>query len=57
MNGCGAMENMKTEKIQELVTRDQWIEAFPIMHQLRTALTLERYLRILEEMRKAGYTS
>ncbi|MGN4127798.1 hypothetical protein ACMGD3_22770 [Lysinibacillus sphaericus] len=51
------MENMKTEKIQELVTRDQWIEAFPIMHQLRTALTLERYLRILEEMRKAGYTS
>ncbi|MGE7090561.1 GNAT family N-acetyltransferase [Lysinibacillus sp. NPDC048646] len=45
-----------TEKIQELTTYEEWVEAFPIMHQLRPELTLERYLILLADMRKDGYT-
>ncbi|WP_369436039.1 GNAT family N-acetyltransferase [Lysinibacillus fusiformis] len=45
-----------TEKIQELTTYEELVEAFPIVHQLRTELTLERYLILIADMRKDGYT-
>ncbi|KOR85857.1 acetyltransferase [Bacillus sp. FJAT-22058] len=43
------------ETIQELTNKEQWLEAFPIMNQLRTDLTQKTYLELLEEMRKDGY--
>ncbi|MES1042499.1 GNAT family N-acetyltransferase [Peribacillus simplex] len=43
------------ESIQELTKKEQWLEAFPIMNQLRTDLTQKTYLELLEEMRKDGY--
>lgn len=45
-----------TETIQELASRAQYLEAFPVMNQLRTELTEETYLALLEEMKKDGYT-
>lgn len=48
------MEHAK-EIIQELATEEQWLEAFPIMNQLRTDLTPETYLYLLASMRKEGY--
>ncbi|GAA0317567.1 GNAT family N-acetyltransferase [Bacillus carboniphilus] len=45
-----------SEKIQELQTQEQWLEAFPIMNQLRTDLTHETYFELLKEMQKDGYT-
>jgi GNAT superfamily N-acetyltransferase len=44
------------EKIQELTLQEQWIEAFPVINQLRTDLTEETYLELLQEMQKDGYT-
>lgn len=44
------------EAIQELTDKEQWLEAFPIMNQLRTDLTQTTYLELLEEMRKDGYS-
>ena len=44
------------EKIQELTLQEQWIEAFPVIKQLRTDLTEETYLKLLQEMQKDGYT-
>ncbi len=43
------------ETIQELTNKEQWLEAFPIMNQLRTDLTQKTYLELLEEMREDGY--
>ncbi|MEK4522485.1 GNAT family N-acetyltransferase [Psychrobacillus sp. FSL W7-1493] len=43
------------ETVEELSTRDQWTEAFPLMNQLRTDLTLETYIDLLQEMQKDGY--
>ncbi|MEY8734404.1 hypothetical protein AB9M92_19410 [Peribacillus frigoritolerans] len=43
------------ETIQELTNKEQWLQAFPIMNQLRTHLTQKTYLELLEEMRKDGY--
>ncbi|MDQ0882180.1 GNAT superfamily N-acetyltransferase [Peribacillus sp. V2I11] len=43
------------ETIQELTNKEQWLEAFPIMNQLRTDLTQKTYLELLEEMRMDGY--
>ncbi|MGE6719913.1 hypothetical protein ACQKGD_21525 [Peribacillus frigoritolerans] len=43
------------ETIQELTNKEQWLEAFPIMNQLRTDLIQKTYLELLEEMRKDGY--
>ncbi|UOE53424.1 GNAT family N-acetyltransferase [Cytobacillus oceanisediminis] len=49
------VNNSKVESIQELTDKKQWLEAFPIMKQLRTDLTEKTYLDLLEEMRKDGY--
>lgn len=43
------------ETIQELTNKEQWLEAFPIMNQLRRDLTQKTYLELLEEMWKDGY--
>ncbi|MFE4077764.1 hypothetical protein [Peribacillus sp. YIM B13477] len=48
--------NSTVETIQELTDKEQWLEAFPIMNQLRTELTQKTYLELLEEMRKDGYS-
>lgn len=45
-----------SENIQELSYKEQWIEAFPVMKQLRTELTEDTYLELLQEMKKDGYT-
>ncbi|MBD7942593.1 GNAT family N-acetyltransferase [Psychrobacillus sp. Sa2BUA9] len=47
--------NSSLEIISELTTKDQWIEAYPIMKQLRTDMTLEAYIDLLQEMQKDGY--
>ncbi|MHA6260792.1 GNAT family N-acetyltransferase [Sporosarcina sp. CAU 1771] len=43
------------ETILELTNREQWLEAFPVMNQLRTDLNEETYLELLNEMMKDGY--
>ncbi|WP_043933820.1 GNAT family N-acetyltransferase [Bacillus sp. EB01] len=43
------------ENIQELTSQKQWIEAFLVLNQLRTDLTEESYLELLEEMQRDGY--
>lgn len=43
------------EKVDELITEDQWRKAFPIMQQLRTDLSLSTYMESLIEMTKEGY--
>lgn len=42
--------------IKQLTTQEEWVEAYAIMVQLRTELTLENYLQLLEEMMKDGYS-
>lgn len=49
------MVNSTLENITELTDSAQWIEAFPIMKQLRTDLTEETYLDLLRDMSKDGY--
>lgn len=44
------------ENIQKLTSQEQWIEAFPVLNQLRTDLTEESYLELLQEMQRDGYT-
>ena len=44
-----------SEYIKELTTRQQLITAFPVLNQLRTDLTEESYLDLLQEMQKDGY--
>jgi GNAT superfamily N-acetyltransferase len=41
--------------IKQLLTNDEWIRAFPIMKQLRTKLTPEMYIDLVQEMKKDGY--
>jgi GNAT superfamily N-acetyltransferase len=48
--------NSAVETIKELIDEEQWLEAFPVMNQLRTDLTRETYLELLGEMRKEGYS-
>lgn len=43
------------EKIIELIDQDQYLEAFPILKQLRTDLTEESYLELLKQMKQNGY--
>ncbi|WP_349408531.1 GNAT family N-acetyltransferase [Pseudalkalibacillus sp. SCS-8] len=43
------------EKICELTTEDQWIQAFPIMNQLREDLSLDTYIDLLTDMTNQGY--
>lgn len=44
-----------SEFIEELTTQEQLKEAFPILKQLRTDLTEESYLELLQGMQKDGY--
>ncbi|MGA4722160.1 GNAT family N-acetyltransferase [Fictibacillus nanhaiensis] len=43
------------EHVSELTTEKEWIEAFPIMNQLRTHLNFDSYLQLLQKMKKQGY--
>lgn len=47
--------NSSIEIIQKLTSKEQWIEAFPVMRELRTDLTEETYLELLEQMQEDGY--
>jgi len=49
------MTNSTLETISELINIKQWLEAFPIMKQLRMDLTEETYIELLQEMSKDGY--
>ncbi|SES44698.1 GNAT family N-acetyltransferase [Psychrobacillus sp. OK032] len=49
------MANSTLEIISELTNKKQWLEAFPIMKQLRTDLTEETYIELLQDMSKDGY--
>ncbi|WP_419880527.1 GNAT family N-acetyltransferase [Peribacillus sp. B-H-3] len=49
------MTNSTLETIFELTNTKQWLEAFPIMKQLRTDLTEETYIELLQDMSKDGY--
>lgn len=46
---------MSKDHIVELTTIEQWNEAFPIMNQLRTDLTIDSYLELLSQMKSEGY--
>lgn len=43
------------ECITELTTIEQWVQAFPVMKQLRTDINKHTYLNLFSEMRKEGY--
>jgi GNAT superfamily N-acetyltransferase len=49
------MANSTLETISELTNTKQWLDAFPIMKQLRTDLTEETYIELLQDMSKDGY--
>lgn len=40
--------------IKQLVTDEEWIHSFEVMKQLRSDLTLERYMELAHDMRKGG---
>lgn len=42
-------------RIQELREETQWIEAFPLMSQLRTELHVDEYLKLIKKMTSEGY--
>ncbi|MFF2176660.1 GNAT family N-acetyltransferase [Lysinibacillus sp. NPDC058147] len=44
-----------TVTIKQLKTQQEWKEAYAVMVQLRTELTLEKYLLLLKEMIQDGY--
>ena len=44
-----------TETIMELISVEQWEEAYPIMKQLRTDLDKHQYFELMDLMRKDGY--
>ncbi len=44
-----------TMHFQNLTTRQQYMEAFPILSQLRTDLEENTFLELLQEMQKDGY--
>lgn len=45
---------MNTE-IQELKTRAEWEEAYPVMHELRLHLDMGAYLALIDQMVPEGY--
>ena len=49
------MTNSTSEITYELTNVQQWLEAFPIMKQLRTDLTEEQYIELIQDMSKDGY--
>ncbi|MBO8173320.1 MAG: GNAT family N-acetyltransferase [Bacillaceae bacterium] len=42
-------------QMKELVTREEWEKAFPIMNQLRTNITCEEFLALGKDMSEQGY--
>ncbi|MFJ7916282.1 MULTISPECIES: GNAT family N-acetyltransferase [unclassified Lysinibacillus] len=44
-----------TIAIKQLTTQQEWMEAYYVMVQLRTELTVEKYLQLLKEMTQDGY--
>ncbi|MFJ3390717.1 MULTISPECIES: GNAT family N-acetyltransferase [Lysinibacillus] len=44
-----------TIAIKKLTTQQEWMEAYYVMVQLRTELTVEKYLQLLKEMTQDGY--
>lgn len=44
-----------SRKIKELTTLEERLAAYPVMHELRTHLSKEEYLVLLEEMIPQGY--
>jgi GNAT superfamily N-acetyltransferase len=46
---------MSETEIRELVSTAEWLEAFPVIKQLRNHLDEERYLEYLEQMTANGY--
>jgi GNAT superfamily N-acetyltransferase len=46
---------MTDAQIQELETEEEWLDAFPVMSQLRTHLDVNSYLNYLREMTDDGY--
>lgn len=46
---------MDDVEIRELESEQEWLNAFPVMKQLRTHLDEERYLDYLERMTANGY--
>ncbi|MDV4150731.1 GNAT family N-acetyltransferase [Clostridium sp. AL.422] len=41
--------------VKELLNKDEFLKAFPIMKQLRTHLIEETYLNLILDMKKEGY--
>ncbi|SER55105.1 Acetyltransferase (GNAT) domain-containing protein [Gracilibacillus ureilyticus] len=46
------MINSVSEQIKELVTKEEWIEAFPVMKQLRTHLDKDLFIKIVQEAKE-----
>lgn len=46
---------MTETKVHELKTEEEWLDAFPVMVQLRTHLNEDSYLDYLREMTDGGY--
>lgn len=46
---------MAETKVHELKTEEEWLDAFPVMVQLRTHLNEDSYLDYLREMTDGGY--
>lgn len=44
-----------TVTIKQLTTEQEWMDAFAVIVQLRTELTVEKYLQLLKEMTQDGY--
>ena len=47
--------NSPNKCITALTTIEQWVQAFPVLKQLRTELTEHTYLDLLREMKREGY--
>lgn len=45
----------KSFYIKELESKDEFIKAFVIVKQLRTHLSEETYLKLIDDMKKEGY--
>ncbi|MCT8138315.1 GNAT family N-acetyltransferase [Anaerobacillus sp. CMMVII] len=41
--------------VKQLTSEQQWLEAYPVMHELRTHLSEEDYLQLLNAMVPKGY--
>jgi len=44
-----------TVTIKQLTTEQEWMDAYAVIVQLRTELTVEKYLQLLKEMTQDGY--